>query len=412
MFRQEVAEDRKNRLLGDVFVAQPVQLSTLTALIVALVALAVILLVAGSYARSERVSGYLSPSNGLVKIRAGNYGVVSELMVAEGDVVQAGQRLASIRLMQETGEIDSPTAQSANALKSQQDQLDTQISLESGQYATDAAKLRSEQLELKAAIRSLISQLELQRKIVLSSERTYLKTREIADKGYAPRIEVERRYQEWLGVQAEQSKMDQELTRTRSLLGQNELRLGQLPLTSQQKVSRLRQERQVVSERVGDLLSRRVIEIVSPVAGRIVAITGAREGGSLEPSQSFISILPKDSVIRAEIFVPSRAAGFLEIGQDVKLLYDAFPYQRFGSHRAVISSIGETILTPEEVGAPFKVSEPVYRIVADLDNATILVRSQRIRLQSGMTLKANIILERRSFMDWLLGPLRAVRARS
>lgn len=412
MFRLEVVEDRKNRLLGDVFVAQPVALTTLTALIVALVGLAVVLLFTGSYARTERVSGYLMPSKGVVKISSVNFGVVEQLLVAEGATVQPGQRLASISLIQDMRNAQSPVEQSAQALQGQQAQLDAQITLEAQQARAEATKLSAELVELQASTKSLRSRQQLQRKITASSELTYLRTREIAEKGYAPKIEVEQRYQEWLGHQAELDQIDQYLAHTRTLLQQNLVQSNQLPLTSNQKVARLRQERQAVSERVGDLQGRRTTEIVSPIAGRVVAISGAREGGTLEPGQPFMSILPNASVIRAELFVPSRAAGFLEKGQEVKLLYDAFPYQRFGSHRAVIASIGENILAPDEVTAPFKVTEPVYRVTADLDASTILARNRSITLQSGMTLKANIILERRSFIDWFLEPLRAVRARS
>jgi hypothetical protein len=37
--------------------------------------------------------------------------------------------------------------------------------------------------------------------------------------------------------------------------------------------------------------------------------------------------------LQAEIYIPSRAIGFVKPGQEVRLLYDAFPYQRFGAYR-------------------------------------------------------------------------------
>jgi membrane fusion protein len=370
------------------------------------------MLVSGSYARSERVSGYLTPSKGMVKIQPGRFGVLERLLVREGQQVQAGQRLATIALTQDLGDASSPIGQSAEALRLQQAQLDSQIALEAEQRASEAGKLRAEQGELQAAISSISAQLELQRQVVASSGTTYSRAAALAEKGYVSKIEVEQRQQAWLANQAQQRRLEQDLAKARAQYEQNSLGLRQLPLDSGQRIARLKQERSAVGERTGELRGRRTDEIVSPVSGRVVTIVGASPGGTVAPGQPFITILPTDSVIRAELFVPSRAAGFIKPGQDVKLLYDAFPYQRFGSYPAVVTSVGQNILAPEEVIAPFKVTEPVYRVTAELQSPTIQARGQRIALQSGMTLKANVVLERRSFLDWFLEPLRALGARA
>ena len=54
-------------------------------------------------------------------------------------------------------------------------------------------------------------------------------------------------------------------------------------------------------------------------------------------------------------------------------------------------------------------NEPVYRVTASLESTQIIANGQEIDLQNGMTLQANIILERRSFLDWLLDPIRATK---
>ncbi|MBL4836590.1 MAG: HlyD family efflux transporter periplasmic adaptor subunit [Kordiimonadaceae bacterium] len=146
--------------------------------------------------------------------------------------------------------------------------------------------------------------------------------------------------------------------------------------------------------------------------GRVVSIAGTAIGRSVQAGQPLFSILPEGSVLEAELFVPSRAVGFVEEGQEVRLLYDAFPYQRFGSFTATITKVTKTILAPNETFAPFEVKEPVYWVTAKLTAKNITARGSEIALQSGMTLQANIVLERRSFIDWLLEPLRAVGGRT
>jgi membrane fusion protein len=96
----------------------------------------------------------------------------------------------------------------------------------------------------------------------------------------------------------------------------------------------------------------------------------------------------------------------------VRLLYDAFPYQRFGSHVAHIGSISRVAIAGTETGAPFNIEEPVYRVTALLERQQIDAYGEPTRLHPGMTLVANLVLERQSFLDWILNPLRAVAKRN
>ena len=75
-------------------------------------------------------------------------------------------------------------------------------------------------------------------------------------------------------------------------------------------------------------------------------------------------------------------------------------------------SVTRTIIAPNELDAPFQVRDPVYRVRVHVADQSVQAFGERVPLQPGMTLSANIILDRRPFLDWLLQPLRAVRARS
>ena len=125
-----------------------------------------------------------------------------------------------------------------------------------------------------------------------------------------------------------------------------------------------------------------------------------------------MTIVPSGSELQAELYVPSRAAGFIAEGQVVRLLYDAFPYTRFGPGFGAIAAISTAVLRPEEVGAAVKVTEPVYRVVVNLKAAFMQGYGRMMPLQSGMALTADILLEDRSFLDLLLDPLRAATRRT
>ena len=123
-----------------------------------------------------------------------------------------------------------------------------------------------------------------------------------------------------------------------------------------------------------------------------------RAGQPVDTVKPLLAIIPDGSQLRAELYVPSRAIGFVKEGQVVRLLYDAFPYTRFGPGFGTIVELTTTVLAPSEVSAAINVTEPVYRVVANLRDNAMMAYGQQVPLQSGMALTADILLENRSFL--------------
>ncbi|MGK3796914.1 hypothetical protein, partial [Enterococcus faecium] len=86
----------------------------------------------------------------------------------------------------------------------------------------------------------------------------------------------------------------------------------------------------------------------------------------------------------------------------------AFPYERFGSFKGTVRAVSRVALDPRQLDAPFKVDEPVYRVSVTPEKQRVNGYGEVVKLQPGMTLSANIILERRSFLEWILEPLNSV----
>ncbi|MEX0299270.1 MAG: HlyD family efflux transporter periplasmic adaptor subunit [Kordiimonas sp.] len=330
----------------------------------------------------------------------------------EGDFVAKNMPLASILVSQNTSAGSTSVELALEALERQKAALDVQIALEQNQLDAETNRLNSEQSEAELRVSSLESRIQLQKQITTSAEAAYKDVQELLKQGYIAKIESERRRQTWLAQQTQGQLKAQELAEANARLEQINIRLAQLPNESKQRLSRLQSQYSELDARYAELEGRRAYSVTSPVDGRVVSVAGTGIGRTVQAGQPLLTILPNDSVLEAELFVPSRAAGFVEEGQEVRLLYDAFPYQRFGSFPAVITRITKTILAQNETLAPFELKEPVYRVTAQIEASDIEARGQKVALQTGMTLKANIVLERRSFIDWILEPLRAVGARA
>jgi membrane fusion protein len=140
------------------------------------------------------------------------------------------------------------------------------------------------------------------------------------------------------------------------------------------------------------------------VSGKIGTLQ-ASVGETADPHRLQLEIIPEDSPLQAELLVPSRAIGFIEAGQKVRLLYDAFPYQQFGTYTGHVVRVSQTLVTASDAGGPIRLKEPAYRVTAALDRPYVDAYGKRMPLQPDMLLRADVILEKRSLASWLLAPV-------
>jgi membrane fusion protein len=175
-----------------------------------------------------------------------------------------------------------------------------------------------------------------------------------------------------------------------------------------EKAQLLRNELAATEQRIAEVEGRRALIVRAPIAGRI-GMLDANIGKAADPQRAELEILPDGSALQAELLVPTRAAGFVHPGQDVRILYDAFPYQNFGTYYGRIVRISQTILTGAEASATVGLNEPAYKVDVKLDRPDVDAGGKKVPLQSGMLLKADIILEKRPLITWLVNPLLAAR---
>jgi len=202
--------------------------------------------------------------------------------------------------------------------------------------------------------------------------------------------------------------LQQQVAARQSQLTEARYSLEQLPTVMAGRIQTLRSELATTEQRVAEVTGRRAYVIRAPTAGRISTLQ-ATVGQYAEPRRLQMEILPKNSILQAELFVPTRAIGFVEPGQPVRILYEAFPYQQFGTYNGRVKKTSKTVLTKSDIAGPIELKEASYRVTAELDRPEIDAYGKKIPLQADMLLKADIILEKRSFLRWFFDPLLSVR---
>ena len=227
-------------------------------------------------------------------------------------------------------------------------------------------------------------------------------------KGIVTTVEFKRRQSEALDLKQNLNSLRQQLAARQNQLTDTQYTLNQLPIVIAEKIQLLRNELSSVEQRIAEINGRRAFVIRAPITGRVSALQ-ASSGKLAEPNQLQLEIIPT-STLKAELLVPSRSIGFVRVGQPVGIRYDAFPYQNFGRYKGTITEISHNILTRSDVSSGFiTLEEPVYRVTAALDRQDISAYGKSMPLQAGMLLKADVILDKRSLMQWVLDPLLSIK---
>ena len=168
LFRDEVIENKRERLWGEVVLAQPLSAKVLTPLLLVIVIALLAYLFTGTYTRKETVIGYLVPSQGLIQISSPSSGTLAEVFVKPGDVVSEGDLLFRINT--------SKSMDDGNLLSSRLSEL---LHLQKAQVQDSILRLTSNNetrhKHLKTNQQNIIRQLEqLNRQSRLQQERLQL----------------------------------------------------------------------------------------------------------------------------------------------------------------------------------------------------------------------------------------------
>jgi membrane fusion protein len=175
-----------------------------------------------------------------------------------------------------------------------------------------------------------------------------------------------------------------------------------------QKIQALRNELAATEQRITEINGRRAYVVRAPAAGRVSTMQ-ATVGQNVDPQRLQLEIIPEEAVLESELFVPARAIGFVQPDQAVRILYEAFPYQHFGAYSGHVVKVSQTILAGSEARGPIALKEPAYRVTVALDRPDVDAGGRKVALQPDMLLRADIILEKRSLMSWLISPLTGIR---
>ncbi len=404
LFRKEVVDKQGQKLFGDVVLSSPISHKAVTALLAVIILGLVTFSIVGEYARKERVIGYLTPDQGLIRIMPRQVGLIERGFVQIGDSVEKGDPLFSLIIDTTSASGVAVAGQLLEQLELEKQQLLERRDLIPRQYNLSKNRLRSQIAAAQSEASRLDERINLQQKTVANEQIVFEKFSQLIAQEAASALEASSQENRLLQATQSLALLRNEQQRFLDQVADLQAQMRLLPISEQQDISDITSQLSALQQRMTQTAGQESYMITAPVAGRIASITG-REGQMATGQAAMATLLPKGGKLEAQLLVPSRAAGFVDEGQTVRLLYDAFPYQKFGFHTGVVSDVSRTVISSTDLPIAPPTQEPVFLITVDLGRQDVDANNQLYALQSGMTLSADIVLEDRKIWEWVFEPL-------
>jgi hemolysin D len=141
--------------------------------------------------------------------------------------------------------------------------------------------------------------------------------------------------------------------------------------------------------------------LTAPADGVVLSLNVTKPGEVVQPGQTVAEIAPKDAPLVLKASLPNREAGFVKTGMDVKVKFDAYPYQDYGIVQGKVTSISPDAKPDEKLGA-------VYRVEVSLERDS-LKGAGKTAFKAGQTATADIVIRRRRIADVLLAPIKQLQ---
>jgi membrane fusion protein len=406
LFRKEALDAHRREFLGSIRL-QPPSFGWPFAVFALLAIVATLgLLIGGHYTRHERVQGSLVPNSGLLSITPNSSGLVSQVLVHEGARVHAGDPLVEITAEQDSASLGNVHAMIADQLALKQKGLQSELKRQGQLDALQRKGLGSRLAMLRQQMAELEQQVALQRTRTDSAKALYRQWSSLGDGGVVSKLQLLNQHDAALQDELQLKQLTTQHIQLQQQAAELQGQLDQLPSKSLNRRSSTEQQLADVMQSMAENESHRAVLLRAPVDG-IVTNLLVHSGQAVAAQQPLMSVLPAKSTLLAELWVPTKAMGFIAPGQRVVMRYDAYPYQKFGQQYGRVLSVSRSAMSADAVSRLLgkAVSNSRYRVQVSLDSESVMAYGHPEALLPGMTLDADVLLDRRRLIEWIIEPL-------
>lgn len=409
LFRDQALAAQQTKWLGDIVLIRPISFRFLTALAMFLAAIVCAFLVWGTYTKHSTVSGQLIPTAGLIKVYVPQPGIIIEQHVKEGQQVKSGDVLFVLSSERQSSTLGAIQAAISGQVAQRQISLRDEMQKTRLLQQEERSGLTNRIAGLKNELAKLDNQIAGQRDRVKLATDTLQRYQGLMQQDYISTEQFQQKQEELLDQKNRQQSLERDRISVARELSAQQTELSSLSLKQENQLAQIDRVLSSTGQELTESEAKRHIVITAPESGTATAVI-ADTGQSVDGNRPLASIVPAGAALRAELYAPSRAIGFVRPGDQVLIRYQAYPYQKFGHQQGVVESVAKTALPASELNAMGNPagkgnSEPMYRISVKLTSQQVTAYGKPQALQAGMLLDADIQQEKLRLYEWVLEPL-------
>lgn len=413
LFRKEVIEAKQTKWAGSIILTRPFSFTFLTCCSLFIASIIIGLFIYGDYTKRSTVKGQLVPESGLIQVYTTQQGIILKKNIYEGIRVKKGDVLyvISIKNNSENGDTMSALSQQTQ-LKDQS--IRNEIYRSNLLHQNEKKTILNQMSLIKEDLVKIDDLLINQKNRVSLAKNNKIRYELALKQNATSQEELEVRHLEYLNHLSEYESLEREKLNLEKQLKEQIITLTGLRNRQQNETEQLKRLLLNNTQEMIEIQSNYRIAICANASGSISTVN-AEVGQFVDISKPLVTILPEDTPLIAQLYVPSRAIGFVKEGDPVLLRYQAYPYQKFGHAKAVILSVSKTAIAGQDIKSNGVISpqeqlnnEPIYLVRTKLDKQFVKAYGKDLPLRAGMTLDGDIMHETRKLYEWVLEPLFSI----
>jgi len=360
----------------------------------------------------KRGNGRVVPARQMQVVQSLEGGIVGDILVQEGSIVQQGQSLMRIddtKFASEFGEIrERRAAMAARVTRLEAeargkgelifpDQLDqvvpSAVATESSVFKMRAQKLAQDVDVLNQQVARLGGTLKL-------LDRELALTRKLYEQKVVPEIEMlrlDRQATEMRGQLAEaQSKIASTISSFRS--------------QADEDLAKSKGDLAVLDENIKSAQDRvRRTDLKAPVHGIVNKLNVTTVGAVVQPGANVMDIVPLDDTLLVEGRIKPQDIAFIRPGQDAVVKISAYDSSVYGSLKGKVERISaDTIVDDKGEKTPER-QESFYRVMVRTEKNHLGTEQKPLPIIPGMIATVEVLTGEKSVLDYLVRPARTLR---
>jgi membrane fusion protein, adhesin transport system len=376
-----------------------------------------------------RGEGTIIPSSRIQVIQNLEGGILAEILVHEGDIVEPGDALVRIENIVAQASLEDARSQYLSLLaiearlvaeieEAEEVTFPSAVENEAPIIASDQQRLfkaRMRQLQAQVAVLKSQAQQRKQEVAEMASRRRQLEqslslsrdelaiTAPLVQKGVMPRIELIRIERQVADLEGEIRTILTAIPRLQAAQQEANQRVQEMQYTAQteasEELNKTRAELKSISQSLfagQDRVTR--TSVTSPVRGTVKDLKVNTVGGVIQPGEDIMEIVPLDDTLLVEARVRPADIAFLRPDQKAVIKVSAYDFSIYGGLTAKLERISADTIKDEE-------GESFYHVYLRTEENTISHNGEELPIIPGMTVTAEILTGEKSVLDYILKPI-------